>query len=162
MCSFVVLTMKQCNNGAMNTLINNRRAKFDYAILETFEAGMILVGKEVKSLKKKQGKLDGAYAYISGSEIFLLNFYIPPYQPKNTMGVVEPDRSRKLLLKRKEIDYLTGKLKEKKLTLIPLKVYLKGGKIKLELGLARGKTKIDKRETIKRREAEREIKRRFA
>lgn len=145
----------------MNILINNRRAKFDYAILETFEAGIVLVGKEVKSLKKKQGKLDGAYAFISGTDIFILNFYIPPYQPKNTMGVVEPDRSRKLLLKRKEINYLTGKLKEKKLTLIPIKVYLKGGKIKLELGLAKGKSKLDKRETIKKREAEIEMRRRL-
>jgi len=141
----------------MKILISNRRAKFEYEIIDSFEAGIILVGKEVKSLKKKQGKLEGAYAYISGSEIFLLNFYIPPYQPKNPMGLVEPDRSRKLLLKRKEIDYLTGKLKEKRLTLIPLKLYLKGGKVKLELGLAKGKSKIDKRETIKKREAEREM-----
>ena len=146
----------------MNILITNRRAKFDYQILETFEAGIALVGKEVKSLKRKQGKLEGSYAYISGMEIFLLNFYIPPYQPKNTMGTVEPDRSRKLLLKRKEINYLTGKLKEKKLTLVPLNIFLKGGKIKLELGLAKGKSKIDKRETIKKREAEIEIRRRFA
>lgn len=145
----------------MNILIVNRRVKFDYAIQETFEAGIILYGKEVKSLKKKQGKLEGAYAYIKGSEIYLLNLYIPPYQPKNPMGVVDPERSRKLLLKRKEIDYLTGKLNENKLTLVPLKVYLKNGKIKLEMGLAKGKTKYDKRESIKKREAEREMRRRL-
>lgn len=145
----------------MATLITNRRAKFDYAIQETFETGIVLQGKEVKSLKKKQGSLEGAYAYIKGLEIYLLNFYIPPYQPKNLMGAVDPERSRKLLLKRKEIDYLTGKLKEKKLTLIPLKVYLKNGKIKLEMGLGKGKTKYDKRESIKKREAEREIRRRL-
>lgn len=145
----------------MNVLISNRRAKFDYEIQETFDAGIVLVGKEVKSLKKKQGKLESAYAYVKGSEIYLLNFYIPPYQPKNTMGVVDPERSRKLLLKRKEIDYLTGKLNEKKFTLIPLKVYLKNGKIKLELGLAKGKTKYDKRESIKKRETERELRKNF-
>lgn len=141
----------------MKNLITNRRAKFDFAITETFEAGIMLVGKEVKSLKSKQGKLEGSYAFITGSEINLVNFYIPPYQPKNTMGLVEPNRTRKLLLTKKEIAYLTGKLKEKRYSLIPLRVYLKGGKIKLELGLGRGKSKIDKRETIKKREAEREI-----
>jgi len=141
----------------MKTLISNRRAKFDYAILETFEAGIILLGKEVKSLKSGRGKLEGAYAFISGNELMLLNMHISPYQPKNVMGTVEPDRSRKLLLHKKEISYLTGKLKEKKLTLIPLRVYLKKGKIKLELGLGKGKTKIDKRETIKKREADREM-----
>lgn len=141
----------------MKTLINNRRARFDYEILETIEAGIVLLGKEVKSLKSGQGKLDGSYAFISEGELMILNMYISPYQPKNTMGAVEPDRSRKLLLRKKEIDYLIGKLKEKKFTLIPLKVYLNKGKIKLELGLAKGKSKIDKRETIKKREAEREM-----
>jgi len=140
-------------------LITNRRAKFDYSILETLEAGIVLAGKEVKSLKKGQGKLEGAYAFVFGGEIMLLNMHIPPYQPKNTMGMVETDRSRKLLLRKKEINYLIGKLKEKKFALIPLRVYLSKGKIKLELGLARGKTKIDKRETIKKREAERDVRR---
>lgn len=145
----------------MKTLIQNRKAKFDYQILETFEAGVALLGKEVKSLKKGQGKLDGAYAYILDGELMLLNMYITPYQPKNTMGAVEPDRSRKLLLRKKEINYLIGKLKEKGLTLVPMKVYIKNGKIKLELGLGKGKSKIDKRETIKKREMEREVRRNF-
>lgn len=145
----------------MKTLIQNRKAKFDYQILETFEAGVALLGKEVKSLKKGQGKLDGAYAYILDGELMLLNMYITPYQPKNTMGAVEPDRSRKLLLRKKEINYLVGKLKEKGLTLVPMKVYIKNGKIKLELGLGKGKSKIDKRETIKKREMEREVRRNF-
>jgi len=144
----------------MKTLITNRRAKFDYQILETFEAGIVLLGKEVKSLKNGQGKLDGSYAYFTGGELMLLNMYVTPYQPKNTMGAVEPDRSRKLLLRKKELDHLIGKLKEKRFTLIPLRVYLNRGKIKLELGLGKGKTKRDKRETIKKREAEREMKRR--
>lgn len=145
----------------MKTLINNRRAKFDYEILETFEVGIVLLGKEVKSLKSGQGKLDGSYAFILEGELMILNMYISPYQPKNTMGAVEPDRSRKLLVRKKEINYLIGKLKEKRFALIPLKVYTKKGKIKIELGLGRGKTKLDKRETIKKREAEREIKRNF-
>jgi len=146
----------------MKTLISNRRAKFDYQILETFEAGIVLLGKEVKSLKNGQGRLDGSYAFFSEGELMLLNMYISPYQPKNTMGAVEPDRSRKLLLRKKELNYLIGKLKEKKFTLVPLKVYLNHGKIKLELAIAKGKTKLDKRETIKKREAEREMKRRIA
>jgi len=145
----------------MKTLITNRRAKFDYQILETFEAGIVLWGKEVKSLKSGQGKLDGSYAYFTGGELVLLNMYVTPYQPKNTMGAVEPDRSRKLLLRKKELNYLTGKLKEKRFTLVPLRVYLNRGKVKLELGLGRGKTRLDKRETIKKREAEREMKRRL-
>lgn len=143
----------------MKTLIQNRRAKFDYEILETYEAGIVLLGKEVKSLKNGQAKLDGSYAFISNGELMLLNMHITPYQPKNTMGLAEPDRSRKLLLHKKEIRYLIGKLKEKKFTLVPTKVYIKQGKIKLEIGLGRGKTEIDKRETIKKREADREMRR---
>jgi len=143
----------------MKTLINNRRARFDYEVVETYEAGIILLGKEVKSLKKGQGKLEGAHAVVVGGEIILLNMYISPYQPKNTMGDAPPDRSRKLLLHKKEINRLIGKLKEKGLTLVPLRIYLKTGKIKLELGLAKGKTKLDKRETIKKREAKREMRR---
>lgn len=146
----------------MKTLIHNRKARYDYEILETFEAGIALLGKEVKSLKKSQGKLDGAYAYIIEGELMLLNMYVSPYQPKNTMGAVEPDRTRKLLMRKKEINYLIGKLKEKRLTLVPIKVYLKNAKVKLELGLAKGKTKLDKRETIKKREMEREVRRHFA
>lgn len=145
----------------MKTLILNKRARYDYEILETFEAGVALLGKEVKSLKKSQGRLDGAYAYIIEGEAMILNMYISPYQPKNTMGAVEPDRSRKLLLRKREIDYLIGKLKEKHLTLIPTKVYMKNGKVKIELGLGRGKTKIDKRETIKKRDMEREMRNKF-
>lgn len=145
----------------MTVLLDNRKAKFDYAIEEAFEAGIVLTGKEVKSLKNKRGRLEGAYGFVTGEEIFLLNLHIPPYQVKNTMGATDPDRTRKLLLRRKEINYLIGKLKEKKLTLVPLKVYLKNNKIKIELGLARGRSKIDKREMIKKREVEREMRRNF-
>ncbi len=139
------------------TLLTNKRATFDYEIQERFTAGIVLVGKEVKSLKNKRGKLDGSYAYIQKEEIFILNFDIPEYQAKNTMGTVESGRTRKLLLKRKDINYLTGKLNEKGFSLVPLKVFTSKGKIKLELGLGKGKTKIDKRETIKKREARRDL-----
>ena len=143
----------------MANLLTNKRAFFDYEILDTFKAGIFLKGKEVKSLKKKRGKLEGSYAHIQGGEIFLINFSIPVYQPKNTMGLVEPDRTRKILLKRREINSLIGKVKEKQLTLLPLKIFLEKGKIKIELGLGKGKRKIDKRESIKKRESDREIER---
>jgi len=140
-------------------LIKNRKGLFDYEIIEKYEAGIMLRGKEVKSLKSGRGKLEGSYVVINNDKPSIINMHIPHYQPKNTMGEVDPERSRPILLTKKEIKYLTGKLKEKKLTLIPLKVYLKGRIIKIEIGLARGKTKIDKRETIKRRESQRDIRR---
>ena len=143
----------------MKILLNNRRAFFDYEIIETFVAGIFLAGKEVKSLKSKRGKLEGAYAHFQGEEIFLINFSIPTYQPKNTLGEVDSDRTRKILLTKKEIKSLLGKIKEKKLTLLPLKVFTEKGRIKIELGLGRGKRKIDKRETIKKRESNIEIER---
>ena len=142
-----------------NILIENRRARFDYQILENYEGGIMLTGKEVKSLKNKRGKLEGAYGFISNNEAYLVNMYISPYQPQNLMGETKPDRTRKLLLKRKEINYLIGKLNEKKLSLVPLRAYLKNNRIKIELGLARGKSKRDKRESIKKRETERETRR---
>ncbi len=143
----------------MATLIRNKRALFDYEILDTFKAGIFLKGKEVKSLKNKRGKLEGSYAHIQGEEIFLINFSIPVYQPKNTLGSTEPDRTRKILLKKREINSLIGKIKEKQLTLFPMKVFTEKGQIKIELGLGKGKKKIDKRETIKERESKREIER---
>jgi len=139
------------------TFLSNKRALFDYEIQEKFVAGIVLLGKEVKSIKNKRGKLDGSYAYIQKGEIFILNFDIPEYQAKNTMGKVDPGRTRKLLLKKKEINYLTGKLNEKRFTLIPLKVFQEKGKVKLELGLGKGKTKLDKRENIKKRETKRDL-----
>lgn len=143
----------------VKSLIINKRAKFDYEILESFEAGIVLTGKEVKSLKNKRGKLEGAYGHVQGGELFIINLYISPYQPKNVMGETTPDRTRKILLKKKEIKYLIGKIKERGLTLVPLKIYTKSNRIKIELGLGKGKSKADKRETIKRREARREVER---
>jgi SsrA-binding protein len=138
-------------------LVTNRKAYFDYEILEKFEAGIVLLGMEVKSLKQSKASLAGAYVVIKHHEAFLLNATISPYQPQNTSPDYKPQRTRKLLLKNKEIDYLSDKTKQQRLTLVPLKVYNKNGLIKVEIALVKGKKKFDKRETIKKREEKRKI-----
>ncbi|MCX6731470.1 MAG: SsrA-binding protein SmpB [Candidatus Parcubacteria bacterium] len=143
----------------MSTLLENKKAWFDYEILEKFEAGLQLLGWEVKSLKNKRGSLAGGWVIIRGNEAFLVGLDIPPYQPKNMPKDFEKQRTIKLLLTKKEISHLTGKSKEKKLTMMPLKLYTKAGNIKLEFGLARGKKKFEKREKIKKRETDRNIER---
>lgn len=121
---------------------------------------MALLGQEVKSIKTGHISLRGSYVVIDkNSEVFLIGANVPPYQPKNTPKDYNPERSRKLLLRKKEIQYLIGKSLQRGLTMIPLRVYTKNGKIKLEFGLGKGKKKFDKRETIKKREAGREIER---
>lgn len=145
----------------MKTLALNKRAKYDYDILETFEAGLVLKGYEVKSIKTGRISLKGAYVIIKDDEAYLINADIPPYQPKNVPEDYKPDRTRKLLLHKKEIKNLIGKGREKGLTLVPIRVYTKKGKIKLEFGIGRGKRKIDKRELIKKREFKREKERRL-
>ena len=141
----------------MTALAENRRARFDYEILETYEAGIELYGFEVKAIKTGRSSLAGSFVVIKNNEAFLLNTVVSPYQVKNTPSNYNPDRSRKLLLHRREIEELVGKTAQKGLTIIPLKVYTKRGKIKLLLGLARHKKKGDKREVIKRRESQRDI-----
>jgi len=143
----------------MKVLAKNRKAYYKYEILEKFEAGVVLIGQEVKSIKSGRINLAGSYVVIKDNEIYLIGCYIPPYQPKNAPSDYNPERSRKLLLKKSEIKYLIGKSKQKGLTLVPLRVYTKRGKIKIEFAVARGKKKFDKRELIKKREAEREIRR---
>lgn len=143
----------------MKTLSENKKAYFNYEILEKIEAGIVLIGQEVKSIKSGRINLAGSYIVLRDSEFYLINAKIPPYQPKNVPESYDPLRSRKLLLKKKEIDYLIGRVKQKGLTLVPLRVYTKRGKIKLEFGIAKGRKKVDKRELIKKRETEREIKR---
>ena len=140
-------------------LINNKKAHFNYEILEKIEAGIELFGFEVKSLKKGQGSLEGSHATIRGDEAFLVGMQIPPYQPANTPGDYDPSRNRRLLLTKKEITGLEKIENQKGLTIVPLSVYNKGRKLKIELAIARGKKKYDKRETIKKRDTEREIKR---
>jgi len=140
----------------VKTIIENKKAYFNYQILEKFEAGISLIGQEVKSIKSGRINLAGSYVVLKDSEVFLIGVNIPPYQPKNVPPDYNPERSRKLLLKKSEIKYLIGKVKQRGLTLVPLKVYTKRGKIKLEFGVAKGKKKVDKRELIKKREFERE------
>ena len=143
----------------MPTLATNPRAKYDYHILETYEAGLVLTGYEVKAIKTGLISLKGSYVAIKNEEVWLINAFIPPYQPKNTPADYQPDRTRKLLLNKKEIKGLIGRSKQKGLTLIPLRVYTKKERIKLEFGIAKGLRKIDKRELIKKRAVEREIQR---
>jgi len=136
----------------------NRRARHDYIIEETYEAGLVLRGSEVKSLREGKANLKDSYAGILKGEAFLLNAHISPYAAANRFNH-EPTRTRKLLLHKKEIRRLTGRVKEKGLTLIPLRLYFKSGKAKVELGLARGKKLYDKRESLRRKVAQREVER---
>ena len=140
----------------MATLAVNKRAFFDYEILEKFKAGVELTGHETKSAKMGRIKIVGAHAIIRGNEAFLIGAEISSFQPKNAPADYDPSRTRRLLLKSEEIKYLLGKTKSG-LTLVPLGVFTERGLIKIELGLARGKKKHDKREAIKKREAKREI-----
>ncbi len=143
----------------MKDFIFNKKADFDYEILEKFEAGIVLSGTEIKAIKSGKANLAGSFAIIRNNEIFLLNLSIPPYQPKNVNASYQPDKTRKLLLHKKQIASLSGQLKQKNLTLIPLRMYNKHGLIKVELALAKGKKKFDKRESIKKRETQRKIER---
>lgn len=138
-------------------LLENKKARFDYEILEKLEAGLELIGREVKSLRNKQGSLAGSRAIVRGGEAYLVGMTISPYQIKNRPKEVIEQRTIKLLLTKKEINYLAGKAEEKGLTIIPLSIYTLGKKIKAEIGLARGKKKYEKREKIKKRNTEREI-----
>lgn len=141
----------------MKIISENKKAYFDYEILDRYEAGVELRGFEVKSAKNGRFNIAGSYVILRGGEAWLINSDIPPYQPKNTPPDYDSKRNRRLLLNRKEIKFLSGKLQEKGLTLLPLKIYIKNNLIKLELGLARHKKEYDKRETIKKREASKKI-----
>jgi SsrA-binding protein len=136
----------------------NRQARHNYFIDETYEAGLVLVGSEVKSLRDGKANLTDSYARVQKGEAFLVNTHISPYSGANQFNH-EPKRTRKLLLHQREIERLTGKTKERGFTLIPLKLYFKNGRAKVELGLARGKKLYDKRETLKRKMAQREVER---
>ena len=136
----------------------NRRARFDYEILETVEAGLALLGPEVKSLRAGKANLSDAYATFRGREVFLVNAHIKPYAQAGRANP-DPRRERKLLLHRTEIARLSSRVAERGFTLVPLLLYFKNGRAKVELGLARGKRRYDKRETIRRREQDREMQR---
>lgn len=142
-------------------LVTNRKARHDYHILETFEAGIALAGTEVKSLREGKGNLKDSFARIENGEIFLYNMHISPYEKGNIFNK-DPVRTRKLLMHKRQILRLFGMVKEKGLTLIPLKVYLnERGLVKVELALAKGKALYDKREDIKQRTANREMEKAF-
>jgi SsrA-binding protein len=136
----------------------NRRARHEYHIDETIEAGLVLVGSEVKALREGKANLNDSYARIDRGEAWLMNLHISPYGPASQFGH-EPTRTRKLLLHGREIERLTGKVKERGYTLVPLRLYFKNGRAKVEVALARGKKLHDKRETIKEREAALDISR---
>jgi len=141
----------------MKTLSENKKAYYNYEILEGFEAGLVLTGQEVKSIKSGRINLAGSYVVLKDGEAFLLNANVPAYQPKNAPQNYDANRLRKLLLNRSEIKYLIGKSQQKGLTLLPLRVYTKRNRIKLEFGLARGRKRASKKELLKKRDIDREI-----
>ncbi|MFB5066659.1 MAG: SsrA-binding protein SmpB [Syntrophomonadaceae bacterium] len=141
-------------------VIRNRRARFNYHIEDTYEAGLVLVGTEVKSLREGKGNLQDAYAEVRNGEVWVNNFHISPYDKGNRFNH-DPKRSKKLLLNRREINRLWGMTQQKGYTLVPLRVYFKRGRAKIELAVARGKKLYDKREDIAARDAKREMDRRM-
>jgi len=147
---------------AIKPVCRNKKAYHDYFIEETVEAGIVLNGTEVKSLRLGRANIKDSYARISNEEVFIVNAHISPYEQADSFNAQEPRRTRKLLLHKKEIQRLIGKTRVKGYTLIPTMIYFKRGVAKVELGLARGKTLYDKRDTLKKREAEREIARAFS
>jgi len=138
------------------TVCVNPRAKRDFFLEDRYEAGLELTGSEVKSLRRGQASLKESYAVVKGSEVYLVNSYIAPYEGANQFNH-DPRRDRKLLLHRREIEKLIGKTRIRGYTLVPVRIYFKNGWAKLELALARGKKSYDRREDIKRREMEREM-----
>lgn len=139
----------------MTEYAGNPKAGFDYEILETIEAGLVLEGQEVKSVKTGHAQIRGSYVKILDGVPYLIGATIPPYQPKNTRKDYDPQQNRKLLMSKKEISTLVATSKSHGLTLIPLRLYDKKGRIKLLVGIARGKKKYDKRETIKKKDIQR-------
>ena len=140
------------------TICKNRRARFNYTIEETLEAGIVLVGSEVKSLREGRANLVDSYARITDGEVFLMKVHIAPYEQANRENH-DPVRPRKLLLHRREIHRLSGRLHERGRTLIPLELYFERGRVKVELAVARGKKRHDKREAIAKRESDRQLSR---
>jgi SsrA-binding protein len=142
----------------LKVICSNRKARFLYEILETVEAGIALLGPEVKSLREGRASLGEAYGRIRGREMFLVGLHISPYEQAGRANP-DPVRERKLLLHRSEIGRLSGKVRERGFTLVPLRMYFRNGRAKVELALARGKRAYDKRETIRRREEDRSVRR---
>ena len=145
----------------MASYAENKKAHFNYEILEKYETGIELLGVEVKSVRGGKMSLEGAFVVVRGGEAFLINSNIPPYQVKNAPKDYDPIRNRKLLLTKKEIKELSSSEKNKSLTIVPISVYNKNRKIKVQIALVKGKKKLDKRENIKKRETDREIRREY-
>jgi SsrA-binding protein len=141
----------------MTTFVQNRKVRFNYDIQKAFEAGIELLGFEVKSIKSGHGTLDGAYIVVRGGEAFLIGATIPPFQQNNTPKGYEPERNRRVLLKKKEIKELADMEGGKGLTIVPISLYNNRGKVKIEIGIAKGKRRFDKRQTINKRESDRDI-----
>lgn len=146
----------------MADLVDNSKIHFNYEVLEKYEAGIELLGFEVKSLKSKRGSLDGAYVIIRGGEAYVMNLFIPPYQEHNTPKGYEPRRNRRLLLTKKDIRALADMEASRGLTIVPISIYNKSNLIKVSVAVVRGKKKYDKRETTKKRETDRAVRREFS
>jgi SsrA-binding protein len=145
----------------MKVLIDNRKAHFNYEVVDKYEAGIELLGFEVKSIKGGRAILAGAFAIVRGGEVYLMNMQIPPYQVGNTPLDYDPTRTRKLLLSKKQIKELEDQDSKKGLTMVPLSLYSKGRLVKVELAVVKGKKNYDKRESIKKRETDIEIRREY-
>lgn len=143
----------------MSTLAVNKRANFDYAISDKYEAGLALLGHETKSVKLGHVSLKESFVTVHGRELYLTNAHISPYKFAGKLPGYNPTRPRKLLLRKREINHLIGKIKEKGLTLVPVRMYTKGRLVKLEFGVGKGKKQFDKRQDIKKREDTRQINR---
>jgi SsrA-binding protein len=144
--------------GGIKLIADNRRARHDYHLLERLEAGLVLTGTEVKSLRERGASLRRAFADVRGGEVWLVGAHIPEYAQGNSANH-DPDRDRKLLLRRHEIDSLFGKVRERGLTLVPTRLYFKDGRVKVEIAVARGKETRDKRRDLAERDARRQIER---
>lgn len=143
----------------MKTYVSNKKALFNYEVLDTFEAGIQLSGAETKSIKSGKGSLLDAFVVQDGTEVFLVKMFIPPYQPKNISPAYDPYQKRRLLLRKSEIARMVREKESAGLTVVPISLYDKKRLIKVELALVRGKKKHDKRQVLKKREADREIRR---
>ncbi|RJQ43169.1 MAG: SsrA-binding protein SmpB [Anaerolineaceae bacterium] len=139
-------------------IATNRKARFEYNLLEHYEAGIVLLGTEIKSIRARQASIAEAYVQIDGEEVWLINSHIPPYDPASRMNH-DPKRKRKLLLNKREINQLWNGVRQKGLTIVPVEVYLKNGKAKMDIALARGKKIYDKRRDIADRDMKRDLER---
>jgi len=145
------------DKGADKVVATNRRARFDYEILETLECGMVLTGSEVKSLREGHAQIAESYARIDSGELWVFQMHIPPWSFAVGFGSHDPDRKRKLLAHRKELIQWGTKANQQQLTIVPMKIYFKDGRAKIELGLAKGRKRQDRRQAIKERDAKREM-----